>query len=306
MNRPLSDGISTFHFDFHKNILCPKLSCQESYYASKLTTYAFGVHSGETAKGTTYVWPETVAPKNPDSLLSCLHLHLTEVEEKNRSWNIFWADNTRSQNKNYTVVMYFDYLVETGFRQRIDYKFFIPGHSYGAVDRDAGQIESIFRSRRKIETPSEYVKLINKSRILAPRIKWIEMERHKFRCYSDWLRRKYVEHRKDVNGKPFLFSEMAQFNFGIGERVDPNDGKVKTYRHKGIVWMRKTLDPREEPVELDLRRKRSGLDLDIAALLPLNSDDIVLGSKKRADLNMLCKFLSPGGKAYYRDTIERQ
>ena len=99
---------------------------------------------------------------------------------------------------------------------------------------------------------------------------------------------------------------MAHFNFGIGERVDPNDGKVKTYRHKGIVWMRKTLDPREEPVELDLRRKRGGLDLDTAALLPLNNDDIVLGSKKRGDLNMLCKFLSPGGKAYYRNIIERQ
>jgi len=42
MNRDLTDGVSSFHLDFHKNLSCPKLSCQESYYASKLSIYAFG------------------------------------------------------------------------------------------------------------------------------------------------------------------------------------------------------------------------------------------------------------------------
>lgn len=305
MDRDLSDGVTTFHYDFHKNLGCPKLSCQVAYYTRKLKTYSFGLHSGETGKGTTYVWPETIAPKHPDTLLSCLNFHLTEVEEENRAWNIFWADNTRSQNKNYTVIMYFENLVDSGFRKRIDYKFLIPGHSFGPVDRDAGRAESVLRREQRIETPTDYVNLINNS-ALSPEITWVELRQHRFRCYSEWLRAKYTEHRKDVNGRHFLFSEMVHFNFGIGERVDSDDGILKTYSHKNIVWMRKTLDPREEPIELDLRRKRGQKDLNTVTLENLNNDNIVLPSKKRDDLSMLSKYLSPNGKAYYRNIIERQ
>ena len=304
MNRQLTDGVSVFHFDFHKNIPCPKLSCQESYYASKLTTYAFGIHSGETAKGTTYVWPESIAPKNPDSLMSCLYLHLTETEEKNRSWNIFWADNTRSQNKNYSVVMFFDHLVSSGFRKRIDYKFLIPGHSYAAVDRDAGQAEHVLRAEHTIETPHDFVGLINNS-TLKSHIKWIEMEQYQFRWYSEWLRTKYTESRKDVNGKAFLFSEISYFNFGVGERVSPDDGIVKTYSHNGTVWMRKTQNPEEEPIVMDLRRKGGRKDLNTDDLKPLSdSGNIELTRKKREDLAKLRKFLSPNGKKYYSNVIQ--
>lgn len=126
MARELSNGVSAFHFDFLKNICCPKLSCQDSYYSSKLATYALGIHSAETEKGTVYLWPETVAPKNPDTVVSCLERHLNETEEEHRKWCIFYADNTRSQNKNYTVVKYFENLVSSGARQRIDYCLVIP------------------------------------------------------------------------------------------------------------------------------------------------------------------------------------
>jgi len=186
MDRELSDGVSSFHLDFLKNISCPKLSCQESYYSSKLTTYAFGIHSGESGKGTVYVWPETVAPKHPDTLLSCLNRHLQETEEANRKWNIFWADNARSQNKNYTVVLYFENLVSSGERQRIDYKFLIAGHSYRPVDRNAGLCESVLKREGTIETPTDYIELVNKN--LCPNITWVEMEQERFKCLQTCLK----------------------------------------------------------------------------------------------------------------------
>ena len=302
MNRELSDGVSSFHFDFHKNLCCPKLSCQEAYYSRKLTTYAFGIHSGETDKGSAYVWPESVAPEHPNTLLSCIDFHLSEVEPENRKWNIFWADNTRSQNKNNTVVMYFEHLVSSGIRQRIDYKFLIAGHSFGVVDRDGGRAESVLRRRSTIETPADYVSLINNS-TLNPNITWYEMERPRFKCFSDWLREKYTERRKDVNGRPFLFSEMMHFNFGIGERLDPADGILKTYRHPGVVWMRKSLEPQETPTEVDLKKSRGRMELNINNLNPLNNEPIELSDKKRADLLSLSKYLSPRGKTYYRSII---
>lgn len=302
MARELSDGVSCFHFDFHKNLNCPKLTCQESYYSSKLTTYVFGVHSGEARKGTAYVWPESIAPKHPDTLLSCLDFHLKKTEEENRAWNIFWADNTRSQNKNYTVVMYLENLVASGFRKRVDYKFVVAGHSFGEVDRDAGRAETILRRVPTIETPTDYANIINKSS-LSPKTTWIEMEQKEFKHFSGWLRRKYIERRKDINGQPFLFSEMVHFNFGIGERVDPADGIVKTYRHPGIIWMRRTLDPKEEPTEMDLLRSSDGSDLNVRTLNVLNSELVTLSKKKQEDLFSLRKYLSPRGKAYYERII---
>lgn len=304
MNPPeLSDGVSSFHIDFQKNISFPKLSCQESYYSSKLTTYAFGIHSGESRNGTVYVWPETTAPKHPDTLLSCLHCHLNETEDVNRKWNIFWADNTRSQNKNYTVVLFFENMVSSGERERIDYKFLIAGHSFGQVDRNAGRCEKVLRSESHIETPTDIVSLVNNS--LSPGITWIEMEREQFKCYSKWLRKKYDDQRKDKNGQPFRFSEMVHFNFGIGERVDPVDGKLKSFRHPGVVWMRKTLDPRENPIEVDFRKKPH-IDLRNQDLTLLNRRQIELSDKKSKDLLSLCKYLSPSAQTYYRSLVGRE
>lgn len=299
-NRALVDGVSSFHIDFQKNLLCPKLTCSDHYYASKLTVYGFGVHSGESSKGTVYLWPETIAPKNPDTLLSCLDIHLRETEEKNRRWNIFWADNTVSQNKNFTVVFYFEHLVSSGFRNRIDYKFLIAGHSYGDVDRDSGRAESIIRNEEKIETPKDYVDLINGS-ILSPKITWIEMkEQCRFKAFSRWLRTKFRDIRKDIHGCPFLITEMSYLNFGIGERVD-TDGTLKTFSHPNIVWMRKCLDPYETPIQVDFRIPHRELEgvLRTNTLAALNEGLIKLKDKKCTDLKRLSKFLSESGRQYY-------
>lgn len=301
MDHAISHGVNSFHFDFNKNLQCPKLACQDSYYASKLTTYAFGVHSAETRKGTVYIWPESIAPKNPDTLLSCLNYHLSVTEEENRSWNIFWADNARSQNKNFTVALYFEHLVASGARQRVDFKFLISGHSYADVDRDGGRAESVIKRHETLETPADYVNLINGSS-LSPNITWIEMAQPQFKCYSTWLRTKYNDSRKDINGRPFRFSDMAHLNYGIGERVDPRDMRVKTFSHPGIVWMRKSLDPREDPIEVcftkdPLETTRS------SNLRQLNNRLIKIHEKKRHDLKNLSKFLSPQGRRYYLNVI---
>ena len=103
-----------------------------------------------------------------------------------------------------------------------------------------------------------------------------------------------------------MFSEMVHFNFGVGERLDPKDNIVKTYSHDGIVWMRKTVDPTETPTELDLRRKRGRKDLNDVNLELLNEDAIEISTNKCDDLRMLSKCLSPNGKTYYQNIINRQ
>jgi len=173
------------------------------------------------------------------------------------------------------------------------------------VDGAAGRTEILLRRQQQLETQEDYAHVVNNS-TLSPRITWLELRQHQFKCFSKWLRNRYIEHRTDTSGTPFLFSEVIHFNFGIGERLDPTDNIVKTYRHDGVVWMHKILDPTETLVELDLRRKRGRKDLKHVNLETLNEDTIALSAQKRDDLRMLIKFLSQNGKMYYQNIIDKQ
>lgn len=301
-NEP-THGVSVFHMDFHKNVMIPKLTAQQTYYLRKIKLYAFGIHSAETNKGTTYAWSECTAEKNPETLVSCLDLHLRQTESNNRKWNIFWADNTRSQNKNHTVVFYFDYLVASGFRVRIDYKFLEAGHSFGAVDRDGGLAEGLFRNAEHLETPVDYAETINNSS-LFPKLTWILPPQSAFKSYATWLRKTYRVRRKDIFNQAYRFSDTMYFNFGIGERVDPTDGIVKTFRHPNCVWLRKTLDDREQPIEVDFRRRtleRTRFrEEDLSALSTVS---IKPNEKTCQDLEKMLPYLRPAGKAYYNSIL---
>jgi len=171
------------------------------------------------------------------------------------------------------------------------------------MDRNAGLCESVLKREGTIETPTDYVELVNKN--LCPNITWVEMEQERFKCYSKWLRNKYADQRKDIYGQPFRFSDMSHFNFGIGERVDSNDGTVKTFRHPGVVWMRKTLDPLEEPVEVDFRQNQH-TDLSTRTLKSLHSKPIKLSDNKCKALLSLTKYLSPHAKTYYQRAVGHQ
>ena len=48
------------------------------------------------------------------------------------------------------VLFYFDYLIASGFRERINYKFLEVGHSFGAVDHDGAL--GLFRNAEHVET----------------------------------------------------------------------------------------------------------------------------------------------------------
>ena len=133
------------------------------------------------------------------------------------------------------------------------------------------------------------------------------MEQSHFKCHSKWLSGKYFEQRKDIHGHPCHFSEMVHFNFGIGERVDPNDNEVKVFSHPGFVWMRRTLNLEEEPTVLDLRIAAAQENvLDRNNLKLLNNRPIKLSEKKCRDLLNLCNYLSPDAKAYYQNIAKNK
>ena len=112
----------------------------------------------------------------------------------------------------------------------------------------------LFKNAEYLETPMDYADTINNSS-LFPNLTWILPPQSAFKSYSTWLRKTYRARRQDIFNQDYRFSDTMYFNFGIGGRVDPTDGTVKTFRHPNCVWLRRTLDDREQPVEVDLENQ---------------------------------------------------
>ena len=149
----------------------------------------------------------------------------------------------------------------------------------------------------------DYAETINNSS-LFPKLTWILPPQSAFKSYATWLRKTYRVRRKDIFNQAYRFSDTMYFNFGIGERVDPTDGIVKTFRHPNCVWLRKTLDDREQPIEVDFRRRtleRTRFrEEDLSALSTVS---IKPNEKTCQDLEKMLPYLRPAGKAYYNSIL---
>ena len=65
----------------------------------------------------------------------------TPLAHTGAKWSIWWADNCPGQNKNNYIMWFFQDLIRHQVYSRIDYKFLIAGHTYGATDQAFGVIE---------------------------------------------------------------------------------------------------------------------------------------------------------------------
>ena len=73
----------------------------------------------------------------------------TRMGHTGAKWSIWSADNCPGQNKNNYTMWLFPDLIRQKIYSRIDYKFLIAGHIYGATYQAFGVIE---RQTSKIET----------------------------------------------------------------------------------------------------------------------------------------------------------
>ena len=115
---------------------------------------------------------------------------------------------------------------------RIDFKFLVPGHTYGPTDRLFAVIEK-HASKVEVEavyTPYQWFGHVREAVMNAScRIEVTEMQQSNFRNYRDHLRKQYTERTKDLDNKPLNFSDAVWFNFGVGEKLV--DGKQVELEH---------------------------------------------------------------------------
>lgn len=154
-------NIAVISFDFQQNIPCPHLSVSDVFYSRQLWLYNLGFHNLGQNKATMYMWPENVARRGVNEVISCLNHYIeNSIADNVRELTLF-TDSCPGQNKNHTMVQYCYTMVKIKERfDKITHIFPVRGHSYLPNDTDFSRIEKIKRTHETVYTPAAWIELV--------------------------------------------------------------------------------------------------------------------------------------------------
>ena len=158
--------VACLSFDFKQNLPLPHIPTSDIFYLRQLWVYVFGLHNCGTNDASMYVWPESVARRGSNEVVSCLHQYFQSLDGV-KSLYLF-SDSCGGQNKNSTVIHYLYTIVKMGKFQNIQHIFPIRGHSFLPCDRDFAKTESKKKRVDRIYTPEHWMEVIRSARKSKP------------------------------------------------------------------------------------------------------------------------------------------
>ncbi|CAH2096795.1 unnamed protein product [Euphydryas editha] len=165
--KPTCDGdIVYITIDLQQTMPLPKLTTSKAFYLRQLWFYNLGIHvcDGSKEKAVCCTWTEDVADRGSAEVASAL-LRFVEVDPscQNKDHLLIWSDSCAGQNKNFTMITLYQYLILKRYFKVIDHKFPEVGHSYLDSDRDFGRIEKVLRKHDTVYVPDQYRDIICKA-----------------------------------------------------------------------------------------------------------------------------------------------
>ena len=160
-------NIARFAFDFQQNFPLPHIPTSDIFYLHQIWVYVFGIHDCGANTSSMYCWPESIAHKGSNDVVSCLDHYFNSYDLTEVDTLYLFSDLCGGQNKNSTVIHYLYSLVKNGHFRRIQHIFPIRGHSFLPCDRDFGKTES----KRKVEriyTPQQWMEVIHSAKKTKP------------------------------------------------------------------------------------------------------------------------------------------
>lgn len=150
-------------FDYQQNMPLPKSPAGEVFYKRQLWVFNFGISSGKNDLHHFYSYDESVGRKSSNEPISFLSHYIENIISPDVKILYIFSDNCVSQNKNYGLLEYLYYLVESGRFEKIVHRYPEPGHSFMPCDRAFGLIEKNLRKAERISLPSDYHRIINET-----------------------------------------------------------------------------------------------------------------------------------------------
>ena len=159
--------IATITFDFQQNLPLPSIPVGDVFYMHQLWLYVFGIHSCGNNEVRMYCWPEMVAGRGSDEVISCMsHYFATLPNEVTTIY--LYSDGCGGQNKNANVMHFLFTLVRLGRFQHIRHYFPVRGHSFLPNDRDFGCTELKKRKIERVYSPEQWHAIIESARRRNP------------------------------------------------------------------------------------------------------------------------------------------
>ena len=283
-------------FDLQQNLPVPTLTHQSMFYLRQLWVYNFGIHVCDTGSAIMCIWNECIAGRGSSEIVSCLKQYFSSCQPS-ATRLVCYSDSCFGQNKNFTLICFWNTLILQNRFKQIDHKFLVRGHTYLPNDRDFSHIEKR-KATAHVFVPQQWEEVIASARQKKPyRIQ--RMTSDQFHDFSV-LEKVYTRRKKDTLGKNVLISKVTWMNFGQST-IEKNGQKI-VEKHPNQVWLRYTYAQDEEWSKVSLLKGRSKSQPNIdVTLLCMYPNGHAINPKKIADLKKMIPFLPMEHRQFYLD-----
>ena len=283
-------------FDLQQNLPVPTLTHSAMFYLRQLWVYNFGIHMCNSGSAVMCVWNECVAGRGSCEIVSCFRQYLSTVRTS-ATRLVCYSDSCFGQNKNFTMICFWNSLILQGQFEQIDHKYLVRGHTYLPNDRDFSHIEKR-KATAQVFLPNQWEDVITSARQKNP----YQVQRMTADLFFDYsvLEKQYTKRKQDTSKKPVLISKVTWMNFG--QTITKANGQEVVEKHPNEVWLRYSYDESEKWSKLSLLKGRQKTRPNVDVSLPcMHPNGHAINPKKIADLQKMVPYLPPEHRQFYLD-----
>ena len=281
----------SFCFDLQQVQPLPFLRENKSFYNRKMWLYNFGTSNGE--QPFFFLWTEVMASRGSREITSCLRKFMIEhfiKEDEIYDPMIGWSDSCGGQNRNWNMVVFFLWLLDTYKNiKSLIHRFPEVGHSFLPNDRDFGDVEKAKRKKDSIYSVNQYVNLMENASKKKPKV--ISMKAKDFVDFAQIANFKNLNKAVDKEGKKFYWMNIHEFRF-----------------EQGLFGFKFKYDLKDNYRVCDLgrpsnRSKRPEVATFKKTFSQLYPRGLNLKAPKAMDMQTLLEFIPPIHQHYYNNII---
>lgn len=109
------------------------------------------------------IWHEAIRGRSKDDIISTYYAFF--MANRDKKTVVIWLDNCSSQNKNWTLLSFFMYIVNSVevCVENIEIKYFEPGHTFMSADSFHHQVELSLKRKKKVFDFEDFVGAVQNS-----------------------------------------------------------------------------------------------------------------------------------------------
>lgn len=129
------------------------------------------------------IWHEGIAGRSKEDLISTFYAFFLANRDMNKI--TIWLDNCSSQNKNWTLISFFIYAVNSSeiALEDLVIKYFEPGHTFMAADSFHHQVELSLKRKNKVYDFDDFASVVKEAN--SSKVTVIEMQIGQFFKWMD-------------------------------------------------------------------------------------------------------------------------